>query len=111
VDEYLLSEEDASEDGLTRAEEVDGFIAHAEGIQFFSYVFFVAKNAHIFCQALLDEKGGCLSEAERKARKRLFQAVQNGDFSDLEDIGPASKYIPHLCLIKLSPYKYQDARG
>jgi len=25
VDEYLLSEEDASEDGLTRAEEVDGF--------------------------------------------------------------------------------------
>jgi hypothetical protein len=74
-------------------------------------MYFRCKNAHIFCQALLDEKGGCLSKAERKARKRLFQAVQNGDFSDLEDIGPASKYIPHLCLIKLSPYKYQDARG
>jgi len=49
-------------------------------------MYFRCKNAHIFLPALLDEKGGCLSEAERKARKRLFQAVQNGDFSDLEDI-------------------------
>jgi hypothetical protein len=45
-------------------------------------------------QALLDDNGGSvLSSAERKARKRLFRAVQNGEFSDLEqEIGPASTF-------------------
>ena len=46
VDEYLLSEEDASEDGLTWAEEVDGFIAHAEVYNFFSYVFSLQKCSY-----------------------------------------------------------------
>jgi hypothetical protein len=43
---------------------------------------------------LLDAQGGSvLSSAERKARKGLFRAVQNGEFSNPEqDIGPASKF-------------------
>jgi hypothetical protein len=49
-------------------------------------------DLHFFFQFLLDEKGGFLTNAKRRVRKRLFRAVQNGDFSDLEgDIGPASK--------------------
>ncbi|KIM75681.1 hypothetical protein PILCRDRAFT_666166 [Piloderma croceum F 1598] len=77
TDRYLLSEEDTSDDdffdGYTRAEEDDDFIAHVED--------------------LLDAKGGSvLSSAEREARKRLFQAVQNGEFSDPEqDIGPTKR--------------------
>jgi len=45
-------------------------------------------------QTLLDEKGGSvLSSTEREARKRLFRAVQNGEFSDPEqEIGPASTF-------------------
>jgi len=76
ADAYVPSEDDTSDDdffdGFTRAEEDDDFIANLE--------------------FLLDEKGGLLTNAERKARKRLFRAVQNGDFSDLEeDIGPARR--------------------
>ncbi|KZP26541.1 hypothetical protein FIBSPDRAFT_928685 [Athelia psychrophila] len=70
------SSDDESEDdyfdGPTRGEEDDDFIAHLE--------------------AILDEKGGVISDADRKARNRLFRAVHNGDFSDSdEDMLPAKR--------------------
>lgn len=67
----------------------------------------MSNKAHVLLanrteQALLDEKGGILTSAERRERNRLFRAVHNGDFSDAEeDFVPVSKYNIPYCLKNL----------
>ncbi|KAF7972549.1 hypothetical protein HWV62_17756 [Athelia sp. TMB] len=80
--------EDDFFDGLTRGEEDEEFIAHLE--------------------AIADEKSGTLSKADRKARKRLFQAVLNGDFSDNDQYLPAKRQKDKVVPAQLQDQWEQD---
>jgi hypothetical protein len=64
---------------------------------------------HTRFKAYLDENEAILSSFDRKYKNRLFRAVQNGDFEDMEDFKPNSKS-DHLNVLPVSKRLLQSAR-
>jgi hypothetical protein len=76
----------------TWAEEDDDFIA---GLEVHSLRFLLRRHClTAYLQELLDENDQILAGHDRKERSRLFRAIHNGAFDDMEGISPSMQSIP-----------------
>ena len=88
----------------TKHDEDEAYIAHIQ----VSFPHDHVPNLRLrFIQDILDENDALLKGRDRKARNKLFQAVRDGDFDDLDDefsFKKASEF-PPSCVVNASPYR------